>query len=98
MGLKLPSDQLALYRGIDEILWCDWDPIGVSRFDDAPRDEYQGYLPQVFQFALRAAPATEIAEYMRQVTVERMGLSASPEAELSVAEKVRALKLRLIPE
>ncbi len=61
MRIKPPPDQLALYRGIDDILWCDWDPIDVSRFNDAPRDEYQGYLPQVFQLALRAAPATEIA-------------------------------------
>ena len=38
------------------------------------------------------------AEYLRQVTVERMGLSASPETEFPVAEKIRALKLRLIPE
>jgi len=98
MGLKLPPDQLALYRGIDEILWRDWDPIGVSQLEDSPRDEYYGYLPQVFQLALRAAPATEIAEYLRQVTVERIGLAASLQTELPVAERIRALKLSLIPE
>jgi len=98
MGLKLPPDQLALYRGIDEIMWRDWDPIGVSRWESAPRDEYQGYVPQVFHLALQAAPATEIAEYLRQVTVERISLSASLETELPVAEKIRALKLDLMPE
>ena len=56
MGLKLPPDQLAPYRGIEEILWSDWDPLGVSRFDDAPRDEYQGYLPRVFQLAMELHP------------------------------------------
>ena len=72
------------------------DSIGVSRWDDAPRDEYYGYLPQVFQLALRAAPAIEIAEYLRWVTIECMGLYAS--VELPIAEKIRALKLTLIPE
>lgn len=81
-----------------EILWSDWDPIGVSRLEGAPRDEYQSYLPKVFQLALRAAPATGIAEYLRQATVERIGLSTSLETELPVAEKIRALKLRSIPE
>ena len=30
MGQKLPANLLQLYKGIDEILWKDWDPIGVS--------------------------------------------------------------------
>jgi hypothetical protein len=46
-GLKLPPQQRALYEGIDEILWREWDPIGISELEDAPRDEYYGYLPQV---------------------------------------------------
>ncbi len=98
MGLKLPPDQVALYRGIDEILWGDWDRIGVSRWENAPRDEYYAYLPQVFSWRLRAAPATEIAEYLRQVTVEQIGLPATRQTELPVAEKIRALKLSLISE
>jgi hypothetical protein len=44
MGMKLPPDELALYQGIDEILWKDWDPIGISRLEPAPRDEYHRYL------------------------------------------------------
>ncbi len=31
MVSKLSPDQLALYKRIDEILWADWDPIGVSK-------------------------------------------------------------------
>jgi hypothetical protein len=48
MGMKLPSDELALYQGLDEILSKDRDPIGVSRWEDAPREEYYGYLPFMF--------------------------------------------------
>ncbi len=98
MGLKLPQEQLALYRGIDEILWSDWDPIGISNREDSPRDEYQGYLPSVFSLAIRGASALEIAEYLRQVATERMGLDSSIEEELPVAEKIRTLTNSLLPE
>jgi hypothetical protein len=98
MGLRLPQEQLALYRGIDEILWSDWDPIGISKWEDSPRDEYQGYLPTVFSLAIRGASALEIAEYLRQVATERMGLDFSIERELPVAEKIRALTASLLPE
>jgi hypothetical protein len=46
MGKKLTADQLQLYKGIDDILWKYWDPIGVS--PHGPRDEYHTYLLQVF--------------------------------------------------
>jgi hypothetical protein len=98
MGMKLPAEQLALYTGIDEILWRDWDPIGVSKLDDAPRDEYHSYLPQVFQLALRGATSQEIAEYLCKVASDRIGLPSNVEAELPVAEKIRSLKLSVIPE
>ncbi|HWF45968.1 MAG TPA: hypothetical protein VG168_03095 [Bryobacteraceae bacterium] len=97
MGIKLPPDELALYQGIDEILWCDWDPIGVSKFDDAPRDEYYRYLPTVFQLARKGAPPSEIAEYLREVVTVHIGLS-SVGMELPVADEIRALKLSLFPE
>jgi hypothetical protein len=97
MGMKLPPDLLALYQGIDEILWRDWDPIGVSKLD-GPRDEYYGYLPTVFQLARRGASALEIAEYLRNVVEEHIGFSSSVDMELPIATKIRMLKLSLLPE
>ena len=44
MGKRFPPHQLGLYKRIDEILWEDWDPIGVNDVEEA-RDEYQSYLP-----------------------------------------------------
>lgn len=98
MGMKLPPDELALYQGIDEILWSDWDPIGVSHFEDPPRDEYYRYLPTVFQLARNGALSSEIAEHLCKTATECMGLSSSVAAELPVAEKIRSLKLALMPE
>ena len=95
MGVKLPADQLQLYEGIDEILWIDWDPIGISGNDWA-RDEYQGYLPQVFQLALAGASPLKIAEYLNEIVSDRMGLRSSVDQHLRVATTIRDLKLRLI--
>jgi hypothetical protein len=37
---------MELFKRIDDILWFDWDPIGIN--DDAPRDEYESYTPPIF--------------------------------------------------
>ncbi|ESE40049.1 hypothetical protein [Shewanella decolorationis] len=95
MGIKLPPDQLALYKRIDEILYHDWDPIGVSGLG-GPADEYYGYLPQVFKRALYADDPQEIAEYLTWVTVERMGVSPAKEHDLKIASQILASKRELI--
>ncbi len=76
MGRKLPPDQMELYKRIDEILWSDWDPIGVSGAPEA-RDEYYDYLPQVFRLALDGSNENRIAEYLFWVESERMGLAGN---------------------
>jgi hypothetical protein len=96
MGKKLTADQLQLYKGIDEILWKDWDPIGVS--PDGPRDEYHTYLPQVFRLALEDAAPQKIAEYLHKVVSERMGLTSHVAYHLPIAQKIRTLKLQVMPE
>jgi hypothetical protein len=98
MGLKLPPDQLALYQGIDEILWRDWDPIGVSNLENPPRDEYYAYVPHVFQLAMKRGTTDEIAESLSQIVREQMGLASPIQHALLTAQKIRALKSRLIPE
>lgn len=39
-------EHIAFYKGVREILWNNWDPIGVNNI--APRDEYQSYVPEIF--------------------------------------------------
>ena len=90
MGKKLPPHQLKLYRAIDEILWRDWDPIGVSNISDA-RDEYQMYLPEVYQLALNG-DRTKIADYLFWAATERMGLTTQRNQHLAVADKILAAK------
>ena len=51
MGQKLVPNDLALYRGTDEVLHYIWDPIGVAGCPYA-RDEYHGYLPRVYSLLI----------------------------------------------
>jgi hypothetical protein len=92
MGIELPPQHLDLYRAIDEILWRNWDPIGVSGMDGA-RDEYQAYLPEVYRLAL-AGDRARIADYLFEVATGRMGLTTQRNQHLAVADKILAAKDR----
>jgi hypothetical protein len=91
MGKKLPPEQLELYNRLDEILWKDWDPIGVYGIEEA-RDEYYRYLPDVFHMVLQGAPSSKIAEYLHGIANERMGLTSSLRDHVGVAEKIQSLE------
>lgn len=80
---------LNLYQQIDEILWNDWDPIGIN--DDAPRDEYQGYTPFILKLVKSKSNRKEIAEKLYEIETTTMGLSGNFENCLKIAEKIIAL-------
>ncbi len=74
-------------RRIGEILHYMWDPIGVRGIPQA-RDEYDGYVHQVFAHLERGATEPEICQHLASITTERMGLqqteaSAKHDAEIS---------------
>ena len=91
MGKKLPPDKLELYKRIDEILFYKWDPIGVSD-QYWPRDEYQMYLPQVFQLALDNDSPKPIARYLTQISTDRMELRRRVRHDMKIAELIIAVK------
>jgi hypothetical protein len=84
MGIKFSPEDSLLYRKIDEILWYDWDPIGVN--DYAPRNEYQAYVLPVFNLKKAGAGKQEIAECLLKFETERMELAGGYAKCLSVAE------------
>lgn len=93
MGNKLTDAQLTLYRAVDEVLHYVWDPIGISSIPQA-RDEYQSYLPLVFELLNGGQEAEEIAAYLSNITSARMGLSTNIEHDLSVAQLLVAWRQR----
>ena len=93
MGQKLPPRQLELYQAIDEILWKDWDPIGVSGMDGPP-DEYRMYLPEVYRLALKG-DQSKIVDYLFWAATDRMGLTTQRNQHVAAAEKILAAKERI---
>jgi len=88
--MKITPEQLKLYKSIDEILWFDWDPIGINKIGG--RDEYYGYLPQVYQLKVNGSSKMEIAKYLDEMVTERMGMESNIEFSKEIAEKIVALK------
>jgi hypothetical protein len=79
-----------LYKKIDDILWFDWDPIGVK--DIAPRDEYQSYVPEIFGLVRSNADRQEIANRLLKLETESMGMSGTLDNCLIIADKILRLQ------
>lgn len=75
-----------LYQEIDEILWKDWDPIGIN--DISPRDEYQSYTPIVFTLKRKGANQEEIANKLYQIETETIGVNGNIENCKEGARKI----------
>ena len=80
-----------LYKAIDEILWNDWDPIGVNDDDDV-RDEYQSYSLQICGLKIHGADQEAIAQKLFNFERDELGFNGSIEHCRQVAEKIINLK------
>lgn len=92
-----------LYNIIDKILWEDWDPIGMKTLKGAPRNEYHGYIPEIFSLTVNNASIDEITNkliFIETVTMGFEGPDVDNEAIRihckTVAEKIIAEKRKLI--
>ena len=83
---------LNLYLQIDQILWEDWDPIGIN--DYAPRDEYQSYTPIILKLVKSKSDSIKIAQKLYEIETETIGLSGNYENCLKVAEKINNLDMK----
>ena len=62
-----------IWKAIDEILWKDWDPIGVNNSQEA-RDEYHSYIGGAFRLLEDRADENQIAMHLHQIETEHMGI------------------------
>jgi hypothetical protein len=75
-----------LYKKIDDILWFDWDPIGIN--DITSRDEYQSYVPEIFGLVKAKADRQEIANRLHKFETQNMGVDGTIEKCLLLADKM----------
>lgn len=76
-----------LYKAIDEILWKDWDPIGLNDNEEV-RDEYQGYTPHIFSLTIQGADKLKIAEHLYKIWTVDMGMTGNKIHCEQIAEKI----------
>lgn len=82
------------YTMLDKIIWEEWDPIGINFSLDA-RNEYYGYLPQIFEEALKSNNEIEIANLLFSIEKNRMGLDGNYERCLTVSKEILDTKNKL---
>lgn len=79
-----------LYQSIDEILWTDWDPIGINEI--GPRDEYQNYTPTILNLKIKGVDKETIAKKLFEIETETIGVLGDIEKCRNVADKIVNLK------
>jgi len=84
------NNGISLYEQINEILWNDWDPIGIK--DIAPHDEYSGYTTTIYRLKTNGVDKETIANTLNQIETDTIGLTGNMETCLQVAEKIIKLK------
>ena len=65
-----------LYEKIDEILWADWDPIGLNNNEDI-RDEYSSYVPYIVKLKMSGADIVKISSYLYHLESVVMGMGGN---------------------
>jgi hypothetical protein len=79
-----------LYRQVDEILWKEWDPLGVNEIPEA-RDEYYSYIMGIINLLYKGSSANEIAEYLYEVESDTMGMFGNMSSCLKIANLLKSM-------
>ena len=85
-----------IQRDIAAVLLRDWDPLGPSARPDDSDDDYDAYVGPVYRLLASGATPFQIAEHLADVEHSAFGFAyRDPHSLLPVAEKLRALDVRL---
>jgi len=76
-------------RAAAVVLRREWDPIGRGKVDDLPDDEYDSYAPQVVSLIEAGASDNAIADYLRELEGETIGVASGLDLR-SVAAQLRS--------
>lgn len=87
-NIKLAKD-LITHKKVDDILWNDWDPIGIN--DVAPRDEYSGYVAGILKLKKEGADRIKIGKRLLELETNSIGMSSNLNECLIVADKILAV-------
>jgi hypothetical protein len=89
--MPMTTEQKAIYKLIDEILWMHWDPIGVNDIEDV-RDEYDTYTPIIFSLRIHGADKETIAQKLFEIETKTIGLLGNIDNCRKVAGQIMNIK------
>jgi hypothetical protein len=79
---------------IRQILYHDWDPIGVSGF--GPDDECDSYIAPVYRILVGSRSEQDLVEFLFRTERDTIGLACdSPQQLAPIARKLMAIDVRL---
>ncbi|MBD0296595.1 MAG: hypothetical protein ICV84_15585 [Flavisolibacter sp.] len=84
--IKMSGEQHQLFIVIDDLLWNEWDPIGMK--DVLPRYEYESYVPQIFNLTVKNATVEEIAQELSRIETQTIGVEGNLEKCRQVANMI----------
>ena len=83
---------------VSEILFREWDPIGVND-NELCRDEYDGYVPAVVRWLMSGADEHKLASRLSQIQRVTMGMSnVDEELHRRVARRLLGLLANAKPD
>lgn len=83
----MKKEDILLYQKIDDILWHDWDPIGLNDNIEI-RDEYSGYIPHILKLKLQNADVYKISQHLFRLVTIDMGMGDDKELILSDCKRI----------
>lgn len=80
---------------IKEILWEDWDPIGIKTYPSAEKnsDEYDMYVPEVYALLNSGKNVDDLSSHLMSIEIEQIGLTPGAEEEKRVHEVAKKLHI-----
>jgi hypothetical protein len=84
-------------RELRELLFYEWDPIGLSKLADAPLDEYEHYAGTIAR-RLRAGTSDEELAAVLDGFRSEMGLEPGAELPVDLARRLREWYSRSLAE
>ncbi|AXY60518.1 MULTISPECIES: hypothetical protein [Acinetobacter] len=80
-----------LLHAINRILLKEWDPLGIKN-RPFMRDEYEEYLPRIFELLCENAESSDIFEYLWRVETKVLELQGDKTHTLNIAKALKQLQ------
>lgn len=97
MELNRRKRAAEIQDSIRQILFREWDPIGVGEFKDWPEDEYDAYIAPIYKILNGSRSENDIIDYLYMTEKNHIGVwCKDPEGLRPVARKLLGLDIRFL--